>query len=73
VFAPDDPALTAIRRRSIRAERAQARSHYLRQALRAALVFGGLIAVAVLAFYLVENWTLILEAVLSAVDALRNS
>jgi hypothetical protein len=73
IFAPGDSALKALHRKSVRAERARARSIYIRQATRAAFLFAGLVALGILAIFVIENWAVLLEAVLSAVDALRNS
>jgi hypothetical protein len=73
LFALDDPALSALRRKSAQVERVRVRSQFLRQLLRAALVFGALLAAAAAAVYIIENWTAILAAVLAVVDALRNS
>jgi hypothetical protein len=73
LFAPGDPALRDLQRKSMRVERAQARREYLRRALRAAVLFAGLLAAAFVAIYLVENWAALLAAALAAFDALRNS
>jgi hypothetical protein len=73
LFAPDDPALSALRRKSVQVERVRVRNQFLRQLLRAALVFGALLAAAMAAVYVIENWAAILAAVLAAVDALRNA
>jgi hypothetical protein len=73
IFAPGDSALKALHRKSVRAEHARARSIYIRQATRAAFLFAGLIAAGIVAIFVIENWAMLLEAVLSAVDALRNS
>jgi hypothetical protein len=72
LYPPGAPVLAKLHRRSVQAERAQARRLYLRQALRAALLFAGLGAIAFLAIFLIENWAALLAVVLGAVDALRN-
>jgi type IV secretory pathway TrbD component len=73
IFAPGDKALSVHHRKSVQAERARSRSIYIRQATRAAFLFAGLIALGIVAIFVIENWAVLLEAVLSAVDALRNS
>lgn len=73
LFAPSDPALSTLRRKSVQVERARVRSRYLRQFLRALLAFGGLITAAIAAVYLIENWPALLAVALAAIDALRSS
>ena len=73
LFAPGDPALAPLRRKSVQAEHAKTLNLYMRQALRASLLFLGLIVVGYVALYLIEKWAALLAAVLSVVDALRNS
>jgi hypothetical protein len=73
LFAPGDPALAGLRRKSVQVEHAKARSQYMRQMLRAGIVFLGLIAAGYVAVYLIENWSALLAAALSVVDILRNN
>jgi hypothetical protein len=73
LLAPGDPMLGALRRKSAAVERTRAFRLYLRQALRAALAFGSLAAILLLAVFLIENWAALLAMVLSAFAALRNA
>lgn len=71
LFAPGDPALAGLRRRSVQAERARARSLYFRQALRAAAVFLVLLVVAFGIVYVIDNWATLVAAVTSLINTLR--
>jgi hypothetical protein len=73
LLAPGDPALAGLHRKSVQAERTKALHLYTRQALRAAVLFLGLIAASYTAIYLIDNWAALLAALLSVVDALRNN
>lgn len=72
LFAPGDPALAGLQRRSVQAERARARSLYFRQAVRAAAVFLVLIAAAAAVVFVIDNWAALAAAILSFVAALRS-
>lgn len=72
LFAPGDPALAGLRRKSVHAERARTRSLYLRQVIRAALVFLVLLAAAYAIVYVIDNWATLVAAVLAFVAALRS-
>lgn len=72
LFAPGDAALVGFQRKSIQAEHARTRSIYLRQAMRAAVVFLVLLAVAYGVVYVIDNWAALLAAVLALISALRS-
>jgi hypothetical protein len=72
LFAPDDPALAGFQRKSIQAEHARTRSIYLRQAMRSAVVFLVLLAIAYGVVYVIDNWAALVAAVLAIISALRS-
>ena len=71
LFAPGDPALAGLRRKSVQVERARTRSLYFRQALRAAVVFLVLLIVAFGVVYVIDNWAALTAAALSLINTLR--
>ena len=72
LFASGDPALAGLRRKSVQAERARARSVYFHKATRAAAVFLVLIIVAYGVVFVIENWAALATAALTFVAALRS-
>ncbi len=73
IFAPDDPALIALRRKSRQAERARLSRAYLRRAAQIVWMLLGLSAALLVAFSLFQNWALLLTAVQSLMESVRNA
>lgn len=71
LFAPGDPALAGLRRKSVQVERARTRSLYFRQAMRAAAVFLVLLIAAIGVVYVIDNWAALAAAALSMINTLR--
>jgi hypothetical protein len=68
LFAPGDPAVADLRRRSQVAARTRALAARLRRALRYSLVLLGVTLVAAAALYLFENWATLLELAVTLID-----
>ena len=70
LFAPDDPALGALRRKSRAAARARTTARWLRRLLRYALILLFLLALASAALYVYQNWAMLTELVTTLVNGL---
>lgn len=72
LHAPGDPVVADLRRKSQAAARARAAAAALRGALRYSLVLVALLLLAGAAFYLFENWAMLLELAVTFLDGFLN-
>lgn len=72
LFAPDDPYLDVLRRKSQTAARARATTALLRRLLRYASVLLALLVLAAAAFYVYQNWATLLELGTTLIDGMLN-
>ena len=72
LFAPGDPQLESLRRKSRAAVRSRTTALWLRQALRYTMLVLSLLVVGFVALYLVENWSMLTELGTTLLDGLIN-
>jgi hypothetical protein len=72
LFAPDDPYLNVLRRRSQAAARARATAAFVHRALRYASVLLALLVLLAAAFYLYQNWATLVELGTTLAEGLLN-
>jgi len=72
LFAPADPQVESLRRKSRAAARSRTTSLWLRQLLRYTLLVASLLLAGGAALYLLENWGMLLELGATLLDGLIN-
>jgi hypothetical protein len=72
LFAPSDPTVERLRRKSQAAVRARTMTLWLRQLFRYTLLLLSLLVVGGVALYLVENWAMLLELGSTLLEGLLN-
>ena len=72
LFAPDDPYLNLLRRKSQAAARARATAIFIRRALRYAFALLVLVVILAAALYLYQNWATLVELATTLIDGLLN-
>ena len=72
LFAPDDPYLNVLRRKSQAAARARATAAFVRRGLRYASVLLVVLLLAAAALYLYQNWAMLVELATTLIDGLLN-
>lgn len=72
LLAPGDPEVTALRRKSQRAERARVAALGLRRMVRFAFALLVFLLLAAAGLYLVQNWAALLELATTLIDGLIN-